>query len=287
MKRIIVFSLLMASIFFYIDAHAKKQFVLYGFKIGQKSSAPIKQFGKPYKTHKFKDGFSYIAYSMKDHAVIFESDNTRPDLIWGIQLEGKSNPSSLGLNGVNLGDPISKAVSVFGKPNSITGAIDESTGKPMKGIEYYSYMKKDNFSIESTNGKVTSIKVLFNGPSAVKEASIDFKKFVKDVRGKNMDKICEYISPDFVLHKDKPGSISTSIFDVLINNKDVNDIFFNKKYGISEIKESDIAGSAMRVQTDPNMVGYVYKIKKNDREYDLVFIKSFEGWVLRYIDIKK
>jgi hypothetical protein len=284
-KNVVVsISFVIALVFFSNLLYAQKIYVLYGFKIGQKSSAPIKQFGKPFKNHKFPDGFSYNAFKMKDHIAVFESDNTRPDLIWAIQIEGKNNPPSLGLNEINLGDNISKVIKIFGKPDSIKEAIDEETKNPMKGIEYYSYDKSSNFSIEATNKIVSSIKIVFNGSNENTESNIDFKKFLKSVQLKDFNKISQFIYADFVFNKNKEFTINTSIIDSLINNKEINNIFFNPSYGIITIQDKDIVESALRVQTEPNFVGYVFKIKKNNIEYELLFFKNYDGWVLKYIN---
>lgn len=281
-KKITVLSFLFLSL--YSTSYAEKIFVLYGFKIGQKSSIPVKQFGKPVQTQKFEDGFSYNVFKMKDHIVVFESDNTRPDLIWSIQIQGESNPQFLGLNEINLGDKISDVIKVFGKPDKIQEAIDEQTKKPIKNIEYYSYNESSNFSIEATDKIVTSIKITFNGPNYTKDSTVDINKFLSTVRSNDLNKISRYIDPDFQLHYKKNHSITTSIIDALSNSKEIKDIFFNTEYGIISIIDKDIFESAMRVQTNPKSVGYVFKIKKNKMEYELYFQKSYEGWVLKYIN---
>jgi hypothetical protein len=78
--------------------------------------------------------------------------------------------------------------------------------------------------------------------------------------------------------------MNTSIIHTLINNKTINNIFFNPDYGIISIKDKDIAESALRVQSDPIITGYVFKIKKSNIEYELFFSKNYDGWVLKYID---
>jgi len=101
-KKILGAALMCIMLGISAEIRAEKIYVLYGFKIGQSSDAPVQQFGKPFKSHTFEDGYSYRAYNMKDHMVVFESDNTRPDLIWAIQIQGESNPPCLGLKGMMI-----------------------------------------------------------------------------------------------------------------------------------------------------------------------------------------
>lgn len=281
-KKIAVTSILF--ILFSSNVNAEKIFVLYGFKIGQKSSIPLKQFGKPFKADKFEDGYGYTAFKMKDHVVVFESDNTRPDLIWSIQIQGKSNPPFLGLKEINLGDDISKVIKIFGKPDDIREAFDEITKKSVKDIEYYSYDETGNFSVEATNKIVTSIKISFNGPVEIKENQIDIDKFLAAVRSKDFNKISHFIDTDFEFHQKKNYSINTSITNALENSKEINNIFFNPEYGIISIEKKDIVTSVFRFQVDPNSIGYVYKIKRDKVEYELCFYKNYDGWVLRNIN---
>jgi hypothetical protein len=281
-KKIIISSLLFFS--FYSVSYAEDIFVLYGFKIGQKSSIPVRQFGNPIQTYKFEDGFSYNVFKMKDHVVVFESDNTRPDLIWSIQIQGESNPQYLGLNGINLGDKVSEVIKVFGKPDKIEEATDEKTKKPIKNIDYYSYDESSNFSIEVTDKIVTSIKISFKGPNKTKDPIIDFNKFLSTVRSNDLNKISNYIDPDFELRNKETFLIDTSVIEALNRSKEINSIFFNSDYGIITITDKDIAEASMRVQTNPDSAGYVFKIKKNKMRYELYFEKSYEGWVLKYIN---
>lgn len=267
-----------------INTYADNIFVLYGFKIGQNISTSINQLGKPSKTHKFEDGFSYMAFKMKDHFVAIEFDNIKPDLIYAIQIQGKRNPPSLGLDGIDLGDPIVKAIKIFGKPDSTKQAVDEVTKKPMKDIVYYSYNESRNFSIEATKEIVTSIKILRKDSDNNTESMIDFKQFLSTIRSKDLNKISRYIDTDFEFIKDQTYKMNTSIIHTLINNKTINNIFFNPDYGIISIKDKDIAESALRVQSDPIITGYVFKIKKSNIEYELFFSKNYDGWVLKYID---
>jgi hypothetical protein len=225
-----------------------------------------------------------MAFKMKDHFVAIEFDNIKPDLIYAIQIQGKRNPPSLGLDGIDLGDPIVKAIKIFGKPDSTKQAVDEVTKKPMKDIVYYSYNESRNFSIEATKEIVTSIKILRKDSDNNTESMIDFKQFLSTIRSKDLNKISRYIDTDFEFIKDQTYKMNTSIIHTLINNKTINNIFFNPDYGIISIKDKDIAESALRVQSDPIITGYVFKIKKSNIEYELFFSKNYDGWVLKYID---
>lgn len=264
---------------------AEKLFMMHGFKLGQSFSVTSNQFGAPFKTEKFPDGFSYAAYKFPGYVLIFEANNTRPDLIWAIQLEGKSNPKGLGFYGIDLGDSDGAVLKRFGKPLNRTPAVDEATKKPIASTEYYSY---ENFSFEISNGKVTSIKVTFDGPIKNNSESFDLKAFVANLAKRDLTIIAPYLSADFVYSfQGSNNYIKKSIFEALSENRAISDIFFNQEYGIISIKESDIMESAMRIQVDPKMAGRVYKIQKNTVNYEIFVALSYDGWTIRYINRSK
>ncbi len=275
--------LIAVTVFTSIDyCFANKLFVLYGYKIGQSINNPKLEYGKPSKEIKHDDGFISYVYDFEKHYVIFQCDNTRPDLIWGIQLTGEKNSTNFGLNGLNLGDPSKKVIKILGKPDKITTAVDDFTKKELKDITYYSYHEKGNYSIEIENDKVSSIKINFIGPMETNNL-VDFSEFVKSVKSKNYYKIATFISTNFTIYKvNKSYNITKSIFNSLMNDKIFNDTFFNKSYGISSITNKNDITSAMRLED--KSAGFVYKINKNNVKYELFFIKSFDGWVLKYID---
>jgi hypothetical protein len=73
------------------------------------------------------------------------------------------------------------------------------------------------------------------------------------------------------------------MYSYLQKNKHINNAFFNAQSGISSFEKSDLAGSALRIMDDGTS-GMVFKITKNNINYEILFIKTFEGWVISYID---
>src|SRR5947207_3301555 len=93
-----------------IQTLAADYFTLYGYKIGQELKFAKQRLGEPDKAFPFPDGWKAYAYRKDGHNVILETDNTRPDLIASIQIEGERNPPNMGLDGIDLGSDAKKAI---------------------------------------------------------------------------------------------------------------------------------------------------------------------------------
>ncbi|TAL34001.1 MAG: hypothetical protein EPN93_12470 [Spirochaetes bacterium] len=288
MKLLKIITVATITILLTLPLHADMVFMLYGFKIGQNISNPTNQLGAPIKTHKFDDGYVSHVYKMSDHVLIVTADNTRPELIWAIQLEGKSNPRGLGLGGIDLGDPVRTVIERYGQPDKKTPAVDEATGKPVENVVYYAYHRNGNFSLEARDDRVTSIKIAYNGPDAKRTDKIDFRKFLETVRAKDLNAIGRYIYADFALNTPTESHrIRTSIIHALANDPAIREIFFDPDHGVASLRDGDVVSSALRIQMNPGNTGYVYKVTKNGRRYELFFVDGYEGWVLKYIYVEK
>lgn len=281
MKKLFQVVILLIIAGFTSSVFAENIYTLSGFKIGQNMTSVKNELGNPFKVHKFDDGYVAYIYQLQNYNVIFETNPSRPDLIYAIQIEGKSNPDKMGLGNLNLGDKESKIMELFGKPDLIENAKDEITGEIIPNIKYYDYYNKLNFSIEANSAKVSSIKIIMKPEINLKEKP-DYDAFLIDLSKRNIEK---YISAFFELHIDnKSYALSKSMFSVLNNEKVFNEAFYGKTYGIVNIKNSDKYDSALRV--GDHGMGYVFKITKNGFKYELYFVKSYDGWVLKdlYID---
>jgi len=271
-----------------LPLYAEKKFVLYGYKIGQNIASVQKELGNPYKIHKFPDGFIAYIYKHKNHYLILETDNTNPNVIWSIQIEGSENPAEFGLDGLSLGDSSNKVILIFGKPDSIKNSIDEITKKVMKDIVYYSYLTKGNFSIEINKNKVSSIKLQFNGPiqSNPKDIYV-LDRFLESVKSKKYYQIASYLSPDFELHwNNKTYKPNASLINFIKTNKNVNEIFFNNKNGITSLNSKNIDKEVLTLDgkgSKGNLRGFIFKIIQDNVKYEFILFQSFEGWIIRSI----
>ncbi len=263
---------------------ADKYYVLYGIKLGQKMSIASELFGKPFKAEKFDDGFRYEAYKFKDHIIIVEANNTRPDLIWGIQIQGKSNPENLGINGLNLGDNDSRILEIFGNPDEKRDSIDEKTREKISGIQYYSYDKSSNFSIETSDKIVTSIKITFDGYNPSTEV-FDIKDFIDILKTKNVYKISNLIASDLLLKKDKDYSIEKSIYHTLSSKNEISEFLFNSKVGLISITDKNIIEKTPIRNKENVIIAFYFKLLFNNKFAHVFFLRSFEGWILKEINL--
>lgn len=259
-------------------------YVLYGLKLGQKMSIASEMFGKPFKAEKFDDGFRYEAFKLKDHILIIEANNTRPDLIWGIQIQGKFNPENLGINGLNLSDSESKILEIFGKPDQIRDSIDEITGKKMPGIQYYSYDKISNFSIETTDKIVTSIKITFSGFNPSDE-NFEIVNYISILKSKNLYKISSLIASDLVLKREKEFTIKNSILETINSKNEISDFLFNNENGLISITEQDIVEKVAIRNKENNVIAYYFQLSIKKENVHVFFLRSFEGWILKEINL--
>jgi len=285
--RMVVYSFIAGIIFLYGGtARAEKMFVLYGFKIGQKTDAAFSELGKPTKTYNFSDGFTSFAFMKGDHYIIIETDASRPDMIWGIQLSGKKNPVHRGLGEVNMGDPVEKAIKTLGRPDSSEFAVDEITNKELRHIKRYSYYKKSNFSIESENGKVSSVKIVYNGP-VEPYPEFDGWRLTREIQKGDPYAVCSLISGEVTLiEKGRGKHPGKSLLSEILPGGTLHSILYNRDYGIGTVTGKDVTYSALRLYADRN-VGMPVVVERGGRKYEMVFMKSFEGWMLKEITIIK
>lgn len=277
MSRFIVFfsSFLVAT-----GLAAQNYHVLYGFKIGQPILAVKAELGEPTQVHPFEDGYKAYIYQMKGMNVIFEADNKRPDLIWSIQMEGEANPTDRGLGPVNLGDSAEAVKKALGKPDVEKESVDLITRKPMPGISVIQYMESRNVSMETTKGRITSIKIVFKPVKQEKRGEADLSNFLKMVSAEDRTGVCNHLSIAFAAFtKSKGFTFQKSCVASLLPGGDLSEFFFGRS-GLKSVAPSSCAQGGLRVHETLG-AGPVFKCKrKNAEPIELFFVMSFDGWTL-------
>lgn len=270
MKSIVVFwGLLFTGLS--IDCLAADFFTLYGYKIGQPLNFAKQRLGEPDKVLPYPDGWKAHAYLRDGHNIIFETDNTRPDLIISIQIEGELNPPNMGVEGIDLGSDAKKVAEKLGTPTERKPADNASTNTPVPDtyINFYG----NGFSFEEKNSKVSSIKVIFAGPAKSGDRP-DFDAFLQNIKSKNYYRVAESISSEFTLNGKK--IVNGPIVNEITEKTELNTFLFGKN-GIGTLTSKDVADVNLRVAV--GSTGFVYKFK-DKQVHELYFVRSFEGWVL-------
>lgn len=282
-----IISLLTFIIFPFSIFGESKLFMMYGIKLGQKRNLVSEIYGKPFKSHTFEDGYSYDAFKLDEHILVVESENKRPDLVWAIQIQGNKNPKYFGLNEINLGDSAEKVTSIFGKPDEVRNAYDEQTKEELKNIQYYSYDTSRNFSIEVQNQKVTSIKLSFNGTASVTD-TLEIPSTFKILQSKNLYQISLLLDQNFILkEKDqKEYKISGNPIVVLNSKNEISNRFFYLPNSLANLSPKDILETLDLKNDNQFVFGKYLKFKKGDETIHLFFLKSYEGWTLKEMNIE-
>jgi hypothetical protein len=142
---------------------------LYGISAGSDLRTLETTFGKPSMRIPFEDGWVAFVFKFKDHNVVVETSPDDQVHVAAVQIAGLHNPFGKGLLGVNLGDTVNHALDVFGTPVERRPSIDEKTSKAIPDAYIYQY---NTASFESTNGKITSLKVHFSDPSGAAQGLV-------------------------------------------------------------------------------------------------------------------
>ncbi len=279
MKRISVVGALLSLVIVSIECSAANYYTLYGYKIGQELKIAKQRLGEPDKIAPFQDGWKAYAYRRDGHNIIFETDNTRPDLIVSIQVEGNQNPPNMGLDGIDLGSDAKKATEKLGPPTQRKMAEDLDTKKaiPKTYINYYG----NSLSFEEKDNKVTSIKIVFGGPAKASDRP-DFDAFLQNVKARNYYRIAETISSGMTLNGKMV--IQGPVIEQIVGKTELNAFLFGKD-GVEAVTPKDIADVNLRViaadreKRISGSSGYVYKLRGKPIT-ELYFVRSFEGWVL-------
>jgi hypothetical protein len=144
-------------------AKVPPQTPLYGIKPGTEMREVRAAYGEPDIHVQLDDGWLIFAYQFEGHNLILETAPDDPEYIRAVQIEGFGNPPGKGLLDVDLGDSVDVALKAFGEPVERRPATDEITGKPVPNTTFVKYT---GASFETVDGKITSIKTLFDARPA-------------------------------------------------------------------------------------------------------------------------
>ena len=254
---------------------APSYFVLHGFKIGQNIKNIKSELGEPTKVHKFPDGYIAYIYQMNQYNLVFEANHIRQDIVWAIQISGSGVPVEHHLNGIGLGQDITECMRVFGAPDIRRNAIDEITKAEVPDTLYLSYHQKSNFSLEFVKHKLSSIKIEYKqSDSETLEDYPDYNLFLDSARKKDYFFLTNltFYDPLFVLFK-KEYQVEKSFYS-FYKQTEINSLLDE----VATLNDSYLLGSQLRIQG--SVSGYVYKFKKDNKKYELFYVRSFEGWVV-------
>ncbi len=250
-------------------------FVLHGFKIGQNIKNIKNELGEPTKIHKLPDGYIAYIYQMSQYNLVFEANHIRQDIVWAIQISGSGVPIEYHLNGIQLGQDITECMRTFGGPDIRRNATDEITKAEIPDTLYLSYNQKSNFSLEFVKNKLSSIKIEHKqSDSEILEDYPDYNLFLGSARKKDYSFLTNmtFYDPLFVISK-KEYSVEKSFYS-FYKQKEIDSLLDE----IGALNDSHLLDSQLRVQG--SVSGYVYKFKKDNKNYELFYVRSFEGWVI-------
>jgi hypothetical protein len=128
---------------------------LNGFKLGQYRETTRNEFGNPFQSGKYDDGFQYDIFLLKPDTslyMIFEYAANDTESIWSIQVTGSDARADIGFENMKLGMEKAQIEKVLGVPSS-----QEDVGTYGHRWVY----DKRNFSVEvNTKGKLSSVKII-------------------------------------------------------------------------------------------------------------------------------
>jgi hypothetical protein len=258
-----------------VPLQARQYYVLGGFKIGQKISDVKIAFPKLDLVHKYPDGFQVFGFMNGEVQVLLETHPSKPEVIWSIQISGTANTPHYGLENTNLGLAVSEMIKRFGPPLETKDGFHEMLKKPFKAYHYYS--EENNYSFESVDDRVNSIKITLN--AAPKIDLPDWNDFLAALRSKNYYRVAELIDTDCILLANgKKIPVQGSIVDLLRKNPTYVKVLFDTKTGLASLKDSDLKGGAMRLFEDRKSAMVVHahgNVKK-----EIVFIRGLTGFGL-------
>jgi hypothetical protein len=259
------------------DAAARDGYysVLFGFKLGQPIANALEVFGEPQQVHRFPDGWQAYMFQLPGHNLVFEVNDVRPDLIISIQIEGVQNAAGLGLGGLNLGAPVEAAIGLLGEPDRRENAINAVTMEPVEGTSVNFYGTSMMF--EQREGVVSSIKVFFGGVAPAEDEP-DIGQFFRYLEAQEPYGLAEMISANLTI--DGEAGIQGSMLGSIVTDTPLNRALFGER-GLSSIGPANDGGGSVRTD-ESGRVGFVMRLLDRSVE-ELVFTRSFEGWVLSEI----
>ena len=246
--------------------------VLYGFKLGQPIANALAVFGEPQQVHTFPDGWQAFMFQLPGHNLVFEVNDVRPDLIISIQLAGLDHPDGLGLGRVNLGDSVEDALAVLGPPDRQENALDAITQQPIEGTQINFY--GSGMSFEQREGVISSLKIIYGGPAQVDDEP-DIELFLGYLEQRDFYGLSEMIASNLTI--DSELAVDRSMIGAIAGESALNTILYGER-GLSSMDQSNDGGGSVRTY-ESGQVGFVMQLVDRNVS-ELVFTRSFEGWVL-------
>lgn len=192
---IIIFFLFNSTFVFSQDIVAE----LNGFKLRQFKEAVKNEFGKPFQTNNFDDGFVAEIYLVKPDSnayVIFEYPKWNKEIIFSIQIYGAFKDLNPMFKGITMGISENELIKNIGKPS-----ISKEIGEYGKMLEF----ENTNYSFEiNKNGKLASIKITDNYneiyPNPEIEKIPSFEKIKEILISNNPKIISEILSAEMEIY---------------------------------------------------------------------------------------
>lgn len=270
-----MFSYLFILLVFCLPIFGRQYFVLGGFKIGQKIADIKSAFPKLKLVHTYPDKVQVFGLKLKDYQVLLETHPSNPALVWTIQISGDSNPEFYGLDTLNLGTAMAEVISAFGQPLSQKEGMHEILEKPFKSYHYYS--ENANYSFESVDEKLNSIKIMFNAPPVDMHGSP--AELIAALKAKNYYRAAELIDVDCVLEANKKQvGIKGSIIEIIRKDPVFKKLLLDPKTGLVSLEVGDITGPILRV-FDDGKTANVYSVGGTVKK-EIVFIRGHTGYGL-------
>lgn len=187
---------------------------LYGFSLGDPITEVNNRLGDPDKVIDLEDKSKVFVYFSEEHYAAFVALAPKNETIYSIQVTGDKSSVSEGLDGVRLGDPIKKALDQFGEPSSSRDATDQQTNEKVE--ETLTHFYGENFSLEESNGVVSSIKLTYD-ETLSSDNPADEKQFAQ--QPEEIKKL-----RDFILNRDYPEIFKDKSYRVAIDDIQLIDL---------------------------------------------------------------
>jgi hypothetical protein len=247
---------------------------LYGFKIGQYRETTTNEFGKPFQSGKYEDGFEYEIFLLKPDTslfIAFEYAADKTDVIWSIQVSGFNTTTETGFEKIKLGIDKSQVEKFFGEPSS-----KEDIGK--YGF-LWSY-DNSNFTFEiNPKGNLSSIKIRDNSNDLFENQELrkipPFDKIQRTLNSADKAEIIKLLAPDIEIY----ANDSIYFFKKSVKTEQSDD--YSKIFSLIK----DISSDLSTVKTN-NPSEYDENTRIQPGENPLHVIKILKGHRIKEIVMK-
>jgi len=223
---------------------AEEYSTLYGLSLGDPLSTVSAKLGAHDQVIDLEGGAKVLVFMAPDHYAAIVTVPPKHDFIYSIQVTGEKSQGEQSIEGVVLGDEFSKVVDKFGDPTESRNAIDQQTNEEIKDTKIHLY--GENFSFEVVGGKVTSIKLTYDGTLSSDNPADDKLMAEQPVEIQKVQK--------FILNEGYPEVFKEQRYRVSIENIQVIDLDFD---GLNEV----VVQYAPHYAQSPTIV--IYQISKD------------------------